>query len=150
MQKFTLVRSTEQKEVTLGRIIDEQGAIICYTLEQPWRENKINISCIPTGVYKCKSFSGRIFKNVWELLDVDNRDGILIHNGNYAINTKGCILVGNKYTEYMGVPMVNDSVNTLNRMREFMPREFELEIRWENDSYRANPAKDEDKNPSEL
>lgn len=66
-----------------------------FTLEQPWRDNKHDVSCIPNGTYPCVlAWSNRFKKLMPRLVNVPNREGILIHPGNFAGDTHGCILVG--------------------------------------------------------
>lgn len=85
------------------------GMDVLYTLEKPWLDNKSNISCIPEGVYKAvylpRSGSGK-YRKVWHLLNVEDRFGILIHNGNIVDHTQGCILVGTKHGTLGGKPAV--------------------------------------------
>jgi len=128
MEKYKLIRFEQDDKATLGKLLDESGSIICYTLEDPWKSNFRNISCIPEGIYKCIKHNGTKYQNVWKLLGVVGRSNILIHNGNYTTDTQGCILVGQNHAEYKGVSMVNNSKNTLNKMRRSMPEEFELKI----------------------
>ena len=47
-----LVRDTCTHKSTMGKLyLDDDIEPFCDTLELPWRDNKINISCIPTGSY---------------------------------------------------------------------------------------------------
>jgi hypothetical protein len=92
----TLTRTVYTPTGTLGVIHDETQAY-CLTLEDPWNQNKKNISCIPTGLYRVVPHSGTRFKNVWKLLDVPGRADILIHAGNTQANTEGCILLGTSF-----------------------------------------------------
>jgi hypothetical protein len=68
------------------------GAIICSTIELPWKNNEPRISCIPEGRYwLLKRYSPR---HKWhlELKDVPGRQLILIHPANDARNElQGCI-----------------------------------------------------------
>lgn len=64
------------------------------TLELPWRDNQKMISCIPVGVYKCTKKHSPSRGLVYSVLDVPDREHILIHVGNYPKDTNGCILVG--------------------------------------------------------
>lgn len=128
-KKFTLTRIKQGDKATLGKLFDERKSIVCYTLELPWKNNTQYISCIPEGVYQCAKFSGGKFQDVWQVLDVIGRTYILFHNGNFLSDIEGCILVGKNHDKYKGEPIVNDSVNTLNRMRQSMPDEFTLEIK---------------------
>jgi len=74
-----------------------------YSLELPWRENKPNISCIPTGLeYPVTIRKSPKFGNVYWIVEVKGRLYILFHSGNLAgdvskgllTNTNGCILTG--------------------------------------------------------
>lgn len=93
---LTLTRFATHKNATLG-MLDGQGVNL-WTLEDLWKENQRQISCIPTGEYKCKphGWNGEKvkFPKVWEVMNVPSRDAILIHAGNTERDTLGCILVG--------------------------------------------------------
>ncbi len=70
----------------------ENGNIICYTIELPWRNNQSKISCIPEGRYELqKRYSGK-YKHHLEVKAVAKRSCILIHPANDAMKElKGCI-----------------------------------------------------------
>jgi hypothetical protein len=76
---------------TLGRISNEAGTVICYTIERPYLHNERVISCIPEGLYSCVIEYHDRLKKVYRLLDVPNRSGILIHAANRVEELKGCI-----------------------------------------------------------
>lgn len=68
------------------------GNRICSTIELPWLLNKSQVSCIPEGRYELEKRYSQHFG--WHLLvkNVKNRDLILIHPANDAIQElKGCI-----------------------------------------------------------
>jgi len=67
---------------------------LCHTLELPWRNNTLNSSSIPDGVYRLTKASSPRFDKCFYIHDVPNREGILIHVGNTLSDTKGCVLVG--------------------------------------------------------
>ena len=108
MIRLTLHRETSGEKSTIGRLYID-GEFECFTLENPWLDNKRRISCIPEGTYEVKfrRVGGWIHKarglfpdmhnavmGMLELQDVPERDYILIHWGNYPTDTQGCILVG--------------------------------------------------------
>ncbi len=65
---------------------------VCFTIELPWQENKPNISCIPEGKYELKARYSPKFKNHLQVLDVFNRNLILLHPANNAlVELQGCI-----------------------------------------------------------
>lgn len=101
---------------------------LCLTCEDPWNDNKNNISCIPEGIYECRPHSGTRYKNVWWVENVPGRSAILIHQGNTTKNTEGCILVGDKLGRVSGRPAVLNSVKTLNKLRQILPDRFTLHI----------------------
>ncbi len=65
-----------------------------WTLECPWRENQVFISCIPDGSYPLVAFDSPEHPDCWVLTPVPGRTGILIHVGNEVKDTQGCILIG--------------------------------------------------------
>ena len=93
-----LIRDTFTEESTIGRLFIN-GELFCDTLENPWKDNQRNISCIPKGQYDVRLRLPResATRDYIHLLvkEVPNRDWILFHRGNTAKDTSGCILVGN-------------------------------------------------------
>ena len=92
-----LIRDTFSDKSTLGELF-LNGERMCDTLENPWINNKKNVSCIPRGEYKVRLRLPResATRNYLHLLveDVENRSYILFHIGNTPKDTSGCILVG--------------------------------------------------------
>ena len=121
MIKLKRIAQTETE--TFGVLIKDDMPL-CVTLEDPWKKNQKNISCIPAGKYKCKPFDGAKFKDVWILENVPNRSYILIHAGNSAVDTQGCILVGRSFNAHT----IRDSQNALDYLRAVLPDEFDLFI----------------------
>ena len=78
---------------TLGKLtIDDQ---VFWIAERPWRGNKKEISCIPTGTYTCKAYTSKRFGETFEITDVEDRTYILFHVGNFPEkDSHGCLLVG--------------------------------------------------------
>ena len=125
MKKFTLVRLQTSDQGTLGRLISHDGNFQCLTLELPWRDNQFNISCIPAGEYHAEQkYSPRFDKALYRLRDSETapRSAILIHEGNFAGDTKkgyksdaqGCILLGTQVASFGGQMAVFDSVKAMN------------------------------------
>ena len=65
-----------------------------WTLECPWRENQVFVSCVPDGSYPLVAFDSPEHPDCWVLTPVPGRTGILIHVGNKVKDTQGCILIG--------------------------------------------------------
>ena len=65
---------------------------VCFTIERPWLGNQRRISRIPSGTYELKKRVSEKFKEHLILLNVPDRDLILIHPANDAIRElNGCI-----------------------------------------------------------
>lgn len=88
---------------TIGVLSAEHGPL-CVTLEDPWRENMKNISCIPTGFYRCERVTSPRFGDTFEVTGVPNRTHILFHWGNKPDDTEGCILVARQFGEFDNKP----------------------------------------------
>ncbi len=99
---------------------------IFYTLERPWLNNSRNVSCIPSGEYSVvflpRSASGK-YKKVWHLLNVKNRSGILIHNGNLVAHSRGCLILGAKTGQLSGKPAVLQSRTAMRHLLEIVETE---------------------------
>lgn len=119
--KLLLKRTTKANDFTLGELYID-GKFFCYTCEDRDRGltqsmplaviNKIKVAsatCIPYGKYKITldvvspkysnpkyKWAQKIGSKVPRLIDVPGYKGVLIHVGNYAKDTDGCLLVGSK------------------------------------------------------
>lgn len=99
-----LVRKIFTEQSTVGELFVD-GKFECFTLEDKVRPVKIHgETAIPEGIYEVIiNFSPRFKKQLPRLLNVPNFEGILIHPGNSAVNTDGCILVGTtKSKDFIG------------------------------------------------
>ncbi len=135
---LTLKRVASTKEGTFGVLIGNDGLPICVTLENPWRDNARNVSCIPFGRYTCRKHLSNKFKiETFYISSVPDRDSIIFHAGNTARDTMGCILTGRFFTEFDNkgapelIPGVGESRLALTRMMESLDglESFILEIR---------------------
>lgn len=109
---LTLNRIFRGAEYTIGKLYID-GQYFCDTLEDPVRtlpafcpttsrgtpctcpEKVYARTAIPSGTYKITMENSPRFKRVLPLLhDVPHFLGVLIHSGNDADDTAGCILVG--------------------------------------------------------
>lgn len=127
MKKIKL-ETISYKDATFGRLWCE--AFKCFTLELPWLNNEVDISCIPAGIYEY--FLRESPKNGWvlELKSVEGRTFIQIHAGNYTRQIEGCILVGDsiKYLDSDDIPDVTNSKNTLVQLLEVAGTEGIIEV----------------------
>jgi hypothetical protein len=96
MKSICLKRVAYTDDGVFGVLID--GNIpFALTLEETWKDNQKEISCIPTGVYICQRVTSPKFGGTFQVMDVPNRDHILFHKGNTTEETLGCILVGEQF-----------------------------------------------------
>lgn len=67
---------------------EQQG----FAIELPWKNNRHQVSCIPEGVYHLAKRNSAKFGNHIQILGVPDRDLVLIHPANNALEElKGCI-----------------------------------------------------------
>ena len=72
--------------------ISLNGKRVCFSIELPWLANKSQVSCIPEGKYELTIRYSEHFKWHIRVMNVKNRDLILIHPANDAKKElKGCI-----------------------------------------------------------
>lgn len=86
---------------TNGILYDEQGEVLCYTIELPWKDNKFRESCIPEGIYPLyKRGATAKFKYPHILVGkTEPRTAILFHRANNALKElQGCIAPVTKLT----------------------------------------------------
>lgn len=95
---MTIKRVAMTEDATFGVIIDE-SIPFALTLEKPWKDNQHDISSIPSGEYLVRKTIRIKFGLTFEVLQVPNRDGILIHKGNFSQDTHGCILLGESFED---------------------------------------------------
>ena len=124
-----LVRTHDSSAGMFGvLIVDERP--LCVTLENPWLDNQVGISCVPPGTYHCERIDSPNFGDTFMLEHVPDRSHILFHHGNTEPDTRGCILLGQYYGLLGRTPAVLNSRAT---RRLFMDKlvetnSFTLEI----------------------
>lgn len=76
--------------MTVGNLELSTGQIIT-SLERPWLDNQVSVSCIPKGIYKVTR--DKTGKHTWFRLEhVEGRTFIEIHEGYRVEHSEGCIL----------------------------------------------------------
>ena len=96
LKELTLKTVGSSWRGTFGVLVNGENAF-ALTLEQPWRENETDISCIPAGRYLCRRVDSPHFGNTFEITEVPERSHVLFHKGNTLADTKGCVMVGEKF-----------------------------------------------------
>jgi hypothetical protein len=96
---ITLQRDKPLADRTTGILTLPDGTEV-PTLELPWRDNQVSISCIPAKIYKFKrDYYGR---HQWfSILLVEGRTHIEVHEGSKPEHSEGCILIAKKYLQLM-------------------------------------------------
>lgn len=127
--KLTLNRDIYTEYCIIGKVLDENGKFLCSSLENPWQNNQANISCIPAGRYNVERDNTGKFQ-YYKILNVVGRDNIEIHQGNFAKDTRGCVLFGHKpcYFENKEELGITSSKRTLHQITIRYPDGFLLEI----------------------
>lgn len=75
------------------------GKQVCHTIELPWKNNAVRISCIPEGVYRLQVRYSPRFKKHLLVTGVPGRSLILMHPANDAQKELlGCIAPVTKLT----------------------------------------------------
>jgi hypothetical protein len=130
--KIRQFRIHQTETATLGCFVlnDE----LYYTVELPWKDNKKNVSCIPSGKYTCKRVWSETNENAgyregFEIMNVPNRtDIIFCHVGNTTRDIQGCSAAGTE------INIKGESIShSISAVHSFMTamvnvNEFELEI----------------------
>ena len=135
---YKIVRTYSATQ-TYGDFIDDKGKLLCKTLELPWLNNEKYVSCIPEGTYDVVQRVSKKYGIHWHITNVEDRDLILIHNGNYAgsknpisgtPDIKGCVMVGVSYGDINKDTIldITSSVVTMNKLRKTLPKSFQLTI----------------------
>lgn len=89
------LKRTYFDDATIGVLsIDGVSNPVWHTIEKPWKDNEVKVSCIPEGVYQVVSYSSEKYPDAWEIKDVDGRTYILIHAANWESQLQGCIAPG--------------------------------------------------------
>jgi hypothetical protein len=142
MIRATLTRFQDDGDCTLGKL-EVKGRVFC-TLEEPWKDNKRSISCIPAGTYRVVPHGWEPgtkvrFKRAYRLVGTEPRTAILIHTGNTTADIEGCILVGMQHGVLAGKQAVLYSAPAMEALRELVGRqEFILTIRFQKEEPRPS------------
>lgn len=138
--KILLKRIAKKPTYTIGKIyVDGQYVCDCIedkdrglkqsmTLEQINKLKVFGQTAIPTGEYKVtlNVISPKYSKSTWykqnanggrvpRILNVKGFDGVLIHTGNYASESLGCVIVG-----------INDKVGTVSKSKETFKKLYQI------------------------
>ena len=127
--KLKVVREVKTEVSTIGRLFINEK-FFCYTLEDKDRGLKqtdtllyiqakkiFGVTAIPFGNYELiVNLSPKFKRMLPRILNIKGFDGVLMHRGNSADHSLGCILVGYKKGEnaiFDSTKAENDLVNLL-------------------------------------
>lgn len=96
MKSVMLKRIAETSSGTFGILIID-GLPQLVTIELPWHDNELDISCVPVGNYTLVRYRSEVHGLTWQIVGVPDRDPILFHVANTLSDIKGCIGVGLSY-----------------------------------------------------
>jgi hypothetical protein len=126
MLKITQIRTYKANcTMSVAVLMNEERVLMTFNLlELPDRGNQRKVSCIPEGIYHIEPHQSAKFGRCFHVLDVPNRDAILIHAGNTVTDTHGCLLPGIKTSPNT----VGSSKKTLDTLITKAPDGFSLQI----------------------
>lgn len=133
IERFRTQFDCDKQTLGILFVVDSMNRIIynCFTLELPDFNNQRQKSNIPVGKYKVAKRTSAKYGNHFHILDVPNRDLILIHQANYVRQLLGCIAVGSSLSDIDkdGLQDVTNSVATMKVLNDLLPKDFSLEVR---------------------
>lgn len=127
--KLKVVRETKTDISTVGSLFIND-VFFCYTLEDKDRGLKqsdsllfiqakkiFGFTAIPYGFYKLTVNQSPKFKRMLpRILDIKGFDGVLLHRGNTANDSLGCILIGYKKGENSIFESTKAETDLVNRL----------------------------------
>lgn len=131
--KGVLNRLKENAVQTLGRFYLYDGikeVFSCVVLELADKQNQNSISRICSGVYTCKKRHSEKYGWHFHVTNVEGRELILIHWGNFYTDTRGCLLFGDDFAKIDGDEYfdITRSKDTIEDLMGVAPDEWELTI----------------------
>jgi hypothetical protein len=127
--RITLKRISDDGIQTLGHLHLGNGRVY-QTLELAWKNNERQRSCIPKGTYKVRKRTSAKYGEHFHILNVPNRDMILLHHANFHNQLLGCIAPGKGLSDLNkdGRLDVTSSRQAMKELLAALPNNFELEI----------------------
>lgn len=127
-------RKRREKTQTIGELAVYQDRVkpifFCATMELEEDCNARRDDCIPIGTYDVVRRYSKKYGYHFHILNVPNRDLILIHECNYSSQLLGCIGVGEKVVDINkdGLDDIKNSKATKRKLLELLPEKFVLKI----------------------
>ncbi len=135
-----IIRQKPTHAGTFGILLDESLNEVAKTIELPWYDNKVDISCIPEGTYEMLPYISHYLGQCFRIPDVHMRTNIRMHTGNWAgdkslglrSDVEGCILIGEEIGHLYGQPAVLNSRGAMRKLHNLIQDRTPLRIVWEN------------------
>lgn len=125
--RATLTRTYRGSDNTLGQL--DFGDQSIFTLELPWVNNQVGVSCIPDGIYPVTKHVSPKFGRCYWIHNVIGRSEILIHPANYTRQLRGCIATGTEQG-YLDQDDEIDNIHSKNALKLLLAFDLtELEIK---------------------
>lgn len=127
-------RKRKEKTQTIGELAVYQDRskpiFFCVTMELEEDCNARRDDCIPIGLYDVVRRYSKKYGWHFHILDVPDRDLILIHEANYSSQLLGCIGVGEKVSDINkdGLDDITNSKATKRKLLTLLPDKFKLRI----------------------
>lgn len=119
MSILKLTRNAYLDMGTFGEIF--AGGETFVTVERPWLDNRVNVSCIPEGGYILKpSRYNRGGYDAMQVVSVPHRSHIKMHIANTMFNVKGCIGIGEDLGWINGMLGVTNSTVSFARFMDIV------------------------------
>lgn len=129
MIKATIERFCHSESATFGWLTTPSGRRYA-TVERPWLNNKVGVSCIPVGEYICEPTRfNRGGYDAIKICNVDGRTHIKMHIASLPSSVEGCIGINTRfgilYGQWAGV---GSRVAFRSLMQELGGKKFKLLI----------------------
>lgn len=134
MNRLIIIRTYGERQTTSDWYVYSENDELqyqCVGLENPWKDNRQYISCIPEGHYSAiKIRNHHRFGDCFFIEDVANRSEIMIHALNYVHQTDGCPGPGIEYKKINDDELVDlyRSDKALKDLWKNLPEEFNVII----------------------
>lgn len=127
MKRIRVKRIWSNDTGTFGVMCDTGGPF-AVTVELPWRNNAVRVSCIPAGLYSIDRVKSPKFGNTFGISNVEGRTHILLHRANTIDDLLGCIGVAEAFNVVNGVRGVTESAKGFAEFLKLLEGESEAEL----------------------
>lgn len=135
--KITIERKYKKENYTIGKLYID-GIYFCDTLEDKDRNLDSSMSledilakkvygetAIPYGTYECEiTYSPKFKRDLLLIKNVKGFEGIRVHNGSFATDSLGCVLIGRN----THVGMLSESKKTLEAFMKRIEGETDITL----------------------